>query len=111
MADGGVFSLGGAAAANPYSAAAQAFSSAVNSPPPSSAAVLNNKNPLSFNVTGLNLGSILQPYSGSPANGADGYSLESPMGKIKSLGISSNVILYAALGIGGLIAVYFVARR
>ena len=107
----------GVAAANPYAAA---FSAAVDSPPPSSAANLTQGgtyNPKSINVTGLNLGSILQPFQGPPNTGGYGYDISSPMGaniKPSLAGLDSDTLKkagIAVLAMGGLYILVKLVKR
>lgn len=107
---GGIAS--GAMGATPYGAAANMAMKLASTPPPSSAANLKNKNPLTINATGLNLGSILQPYTNAgPPNGGAGYNVSSPMGSASAVSVSKDVVLYGVAGAGLLIAVIFLVRK
>lgn len=95
----------------PQGIAADVAKAALNRPPPTSAAKLKNSMPVSINTGGINFGSIMQPYNnGTPANGADGMFATSPMASIGSASISSNMILYGAVGVGMIVLIMVIRR-
>lgn len=87
---------------NPYAAIFSSLATASQAPP--SAANLSGPaySPVNISPTALNLGSILQPYEGSTANGAAGVNVASPFGSIKSFTSGSG--LYIALAFIGVLA-------
>lgn len=76
---------------------------------------------LTIAPSGVNIGSILQPFNGSPENGGYGLSMASRLqylggnSVIDAMPITgggqSNLMLYAGIAMGGLAVVYLLFKR